>query len=568
MVAAGVLTGLSGCIDDSYDLSDIDDTIKVEVKDLVVPVNLEPVTFSSVVEPDDNENVEIANGVYVITKGGDFRQSVNIGSIEANPTITNAEITSNIPYLVPGSLTIPEGEFKFAFTAAVNENITNIQSIKGDLDLKLTIGLLKGNTSLPISISDLSVQLPKGMFGWYESAGKKETVDGSSASSVITWKGEATANAAGKFEFVFHVTSLDFEAGGVKFRRGEFDYASSVKVVGGNISYNGAGGQSGVLTFGINISHLSVKSYSGEMRYEFDEITHQHIEFNNLPTVLTDKQTRLRLVNPQIYIEFNNPFYTYSRYGEFKGSMGLEVDQQRAAGEETVTAKLTEPLVINNTGDLQKYMLAPEPEIVKPISGYTEATPLKFEGMGDILYGDGLPYGLNFELLDPHVTASKVVDFPVGTGNLGEITGKYTFYAPMAFGAGSQLVYSEDQTGWDIAVDEDLTVTTLSIGAHLKSDLPVGVAVSAIPLDEDGNEILNKDGKPVTVTVEPEMIPAHADTDITITLNGEISGLDGMRYTVRLSAGAQEDALRPDMTVTLTDVRAKVSGYYINKSKD
>lgn len=37
---------LSACVDDSYDLSDIDTSMEVKVNDLVIPVNLGTVTLS------------------------------------------------------------------------------------------------------------------------------------------------------------------------------------------------------------------------------------------------------------------------------------------------------------------------------------------------------------------------------------------------------------------------------------------------------------------------------------------------------------------------------------------
>lgn len=41
-----VLTAVvtTGCVDDSYDLSDIDTTTRIEVKDLTIPVNIDAIT--------------------------------------------------------------------------------------------------------------------------------------------------------------------------------------------------------------------------------------------------------------------------------------------------------------------------------------------------------------------------------------------------------------------------------------------------------------------------------------------------------------------------------------------
>lgn len=48
LVAAAGAMPLTGCIDKDYDLSDIDTNVRVEVDDLVVPVNLDAITLSNI----------------------------------------------------------------------------------------------------------------------------------------------------------------------------------------------------------------------------------------------------------------------------------------------------------------------------------------------------------------------------------------------------------------------------------------------------------------------------------------------------------------------------------------
>lgn len=49
-LSAGTLAAiaLTACVDDKYDLSDIDTTVQVEVNDLTLPVNIDPFTMSSI----------------------------------------------------------------------------------------------------------------------------------------------------------------------------------------------------------------------------------------------------------------------------------------------------------------------------------------------------------------------------------------------------------------------------------------------------------------------------------------------------------------------------------------
>ena len=54
---------LTSCIDDSYDLSDIDTTVKVQVNDLTVPVNIDAITMKSILNLKEDGIVREVDGV-------------------------------------------------------------------------------------------------------------------------------------------------------------------------------------------------------------------------------------------------------------------------------------------------------------------------------------------------------------------------------------------------------------------------------------------------------------------------------------------------------------------------
>lgn len=55
---------LTACIDDNYDISDIDTTAEIKVNNLVVPVNLDEITLSNVFDLDDESVVKEVDGIY------------------------------------------------------------------------------------------------------------------------------------------------------------------------------------------------------------------------------------------------------------------------------------------------------------------------------------------------------------------------------------------------------------------------------------------------------------------------------------------------------------------------
>ena len=46
---------LCSCFNNDYDLSDIDTNVRVQAKDLVIPINMSPITLERVLDIDDSE---------------------------------------------------------------------------------------------------------------------------------------------------------------------------------------------------------------------------------------------------------------------------------------------------------------------------------------------------------------------------------------------------------------------------------------------------------------------------------------------------------------------------------
>ena len=66
---------LSGCIDDKYDLSDVDTTIGIQVSNLTIPVNLDAITLSNILSLDDGSVIKDVDGYYAVLINGDFTSS-------------------------------------------------------------------------------------------------------------------------------------------------------------------------------------------------------------------------------------------------------------------------------------------------------------------------------------------------------------------------------------------------------------------------------------------------------------------------------------------------------------
>lgn len=556
LAASGLIVG--GCVDEAYDLDNLDTTMRIEVKDLVLPLNLEPVEFSSVIDLTDNDCVTVDdNGDYVLSKSGDFTEVVKISSISADPVIPDANAELYVPLMPSVECKIPEHQFKFSYSDYVDSYLIELESGKVDFDITLTLSCRNNSGKTVVDkLQNFAIGLPAGLYGYYYSQGKRVDITPQSASHVATYAGEASANGKGEYQFVYHVTDVDLQAAGASFTKGYFSYSGSCDVIGGSVLVTNPTMSGITVDVSIAIGHIDVHAVTGTVEYPLTDIENQYVSLDDLPDVLTDPETRIVLNNPQIYVEMNNPLATYG----FKGSLGVEIRQKRPAGQYEETARLDGRLQIRNNQNMQQYLLTPNPDNVTPVPGFKNAEKLAFPGLDRIIYGNGLPQGIDITFIDPRLDRSHVVDFPLGV-KLGDLYGSYELVAPLSFGSGSQVIYTGEQGGWGLGIDEELEIESLSVMAHLKSDLPVDLSLSAYPIDENG-KIITDNGENVEVVVEPAVIPSHADENIVIKMKGSIQNLDGIRYTVRIAADNDAATLRPDMNLSLTDIKVKVSGYY------
>ena len=77
------LLALSSCMDDAYDLSDIDTTARLQVKELTIPLNLDHITLDQIINLDESSEIvkeTDANGnlIYAIKKEGTFNQILSM----------------------------------------------------------------------------------------------------------------------------------------------------------------------------------------------------------------------------------------------------------------------------------------------------------------------------------------------------------------------------------------------------------------------------------------------------------------------------------------------------------
>lgn len=598
------MTVFTGCIDDKYDLSDIDSTIAVPVNDLVIPVNIGPVTLENVIDTDDNTKSiksEPYQGndpalqdkeIYVYTCPGSFNsKEIKINKfVVTAPRLepTKVHVDLSAPKLAPSATAgISELSYDISSTPkhfeydikSPDDGVVSVKDVKTPgLVFQLTLNLptLVKNETESLDLNNIVVKFPEGLLA---TDGKAATVK---INGVTQTESQAVYDPnngellikqasyrASELPLVLSVTANEVKIGDDKGLtlndKGEFQYEGDIVVDSGvftlhpnKVAHNLPQAFDFDLSYSLN--NFEITHFTGEINYLIKNLTFEDAMLNDIPKFLSQENTDIILANPQIYLDIYN---TCSEY-DLEGITGLELTPVRDGVAGT-------PLVMNenikvgyNKGEgPYKFAISPEGQNLYLIDGYKDATKVLFSDLGNILKGNGLPGSIKIEFPQPHVMGTAE-NFPLGV-NIPAINGNYKFRSPLALAKGSKIVYYNTEDKWDSEALQDLKVENLEITANVNSTIPLDVTFSVQLLNQEGEHI----GK-----CEPVSVPADAQNyaiSIKVTPDDNekyISDIDGIYYEVTAisQADAQNPAnvpdLRPDQSLILDNIKAKVKGIY------
>lgn len=597
LAAGAILLSLTACVDDKYDLADVDTTVKIPVNDLTVPVNIEPIDLENIFNIDysnpDNV-VKVIDGEYVVTRKGDFKsEKIEVSDITlARPDLKSSSTAIDLgedinAEALPAELKyeIKSEERSFRFQSdAVSEYIDGVDNVSCDMSLTISLSFpqLAGKVHTA-SFTDVRLQLPKGLLGvsidnvtgarYSKTTGVLEVPAVTAANA----KKNITVRATGvDLEYLLSINEATFRSAkenhsdkGSISVSGQFYLLSGYTVVKSSEFSLSAGDyipRHITLSIDYVMTPTLITGFSGEINYTLDNIDIPEVEITSLPDILEQTGTDVSLQNPQIYLKITNPLTDY----HLRAEAGISITAKRHDNPDR-TYLLGTKLVLDtrkNPDGVFYFVLSPE-EPATRIKGYENAEWIKFADLGDVLSGDGIPTALQFNLIKPEIPTQHVDDFTLGR-DLGIVGGDWDLLAPLGLKAGSQIIYADNVDGWN---DEDLdhcTIEKLNVSFVVSTDIPVSVALTGYPIDTEGNQIKGADGKPVTI--EGATVPANAQN---VTLNVQTSGvipsgsnLDGIRFVATARAEKDGQTLSPGMKFTLSNIRASVTGYYIKDLDD
>lgn len=590
-----VVLSLFSCIDNAYDLSDIDSTFGVEVNNLSVPLQIDAITLQNILNLDDDSQIKEINGEYAFLEEGSFEStpievpSFTIPAPNIDPLNESLDLISygfgnseyafsDQPslfsiaddYLLFESKTNDTTEISTSFILEsdnIDTSLVTIDEIGTNFIINLSFSFIGLDAFLnSIEIEDLAIQLPKGLEATVSDGGIYNPKTG-----LLTFSNTILANASKGKELTLSVSRIDTKKAGLKLADGKLslktNYFPSARFViyGRNLKKNIDLDELlnlTELTYQLDITFpkgdIGITDFSGEVLYKLDGINVSPVTIDNIPDLLNQEGTDIRITNPQIYVSINNPLYT--EY-QLNAKAGIEL---------TPMPKSDLPFEVKLTFDekVNQFCLSP----LQPDNMYVAgSTYIPFSNLGNILSGDKLPSKINIEISHPEVPQQTVNNFLLGQ-NLGAVKGSYVFYAPLALTDKAQIHYTDTLDGWSDEELDRLEVDYLDIEAKVQSNIPFGFKATAYPIDKNG-DYLTKNGQPIEAVLQSvgtdgktnDILPPLANTSVFIKMEGPLKGIDGIILKAILHGDEGNRPLMPNQNIQLTDIQLKVTGEYINE---
>lgn len=558
----------TSCVDDKYDLTDIDTTSRITVNNLTVPVNLQSILLDDVLDIDDTDLIitttdAAGRKIYALQQGGDINTSdFSISGIHVHaPTIPSTHKDIDIPLGTLSSLgvtTVPETtlpsialtgipeqtyDLKLQNVDAALVNLDNIKTsapITVEVILQINASIMSGNK---VSFKNLEVKMPWGLM--------TESTDGVSydPETGLLSVSELQVDASGKATFSFNATGLDLMGKG-NLENHNLNISGNVGIESGEIEMtvtNIAIPSTLNLNIDYKVSSFDIKSFTGDIDYKMDDINIDPISLNDLPDFLDSPETEIRIANPTINVKVNNPVGEYGLEGYGQILLSSNFDNGYVTNAES------DQFTISTSGASLSFG--------NPTDGYD--TFVDFPGLGDILANQnvgGLPKSITVKLENLQFKG-HAVDFPIGT--IGKAQGDYQFTAPLGFASPSRVIYETEEAGWNSKDLDNVNIEYINLTAECYTPtLPVAIQLSVVPIDKYGNVIA------VTEDSGNFEVPAYCTgREVSLRIqgkNGPIRNFDGIRFRAVISQDQQDntDAIGPDLSIELRNIHVTVDGYY------
>lgn len=567
------ITLMTGCVDNKYNLFNIDTTTEIKVKDLVIPVNLDEVKLGDIITINEGSELnEVSiNGqtFYAVNKSGEFSSNdIDIPKFVAeapdvDPITLGFVIPSvDIAEVQRAQFTVPLTESQhtdLAYEATdIDEAVVSAEEIKtNDFKIDIKFNAVSLAQVADLEIKNVKISLLKGLdFEPFSIDGMDYTDGVLTIPSVQFENGIGVVNLMAKgisnlpangYVIVDHSLSIN-----EKVEVSEAELAVDLK---DNASLSDLNGKINI-DIDFEFSPLEAEAFTGKIKYEVTGIDIDPVSLNDIPDFLAGDETDIVLANPQIYLNLNNPVGDYAL--QYQSGLSIIPVRDDVEGQ-PLTLDNNESFKVNCGAGAarENIVLSPEaPSYIPEDFNSPAPSHYGFSGLSYAISGNGVPQQLKIELINPQIPTQRVVDFRLGSSIEG-VKGKWQFLAPLALksDSGSQIIYTDRKTGWNDKDVDAIKITQLTLSMTADSKLPLNAELSGYPIDINGNRMTG-------VSIKPVEIKGMTDNQsITLVVEGVVEHLDGFEFTAKVNS-ASDEALSPQQTLVLKNIRAKASGSY------
>ncbi len=584
---------LFSCVNKDYDLSDIDSTIGVNVNELTVPLNLDDITLESLLDLKDNNRIKTINGEYAIVEDGTFTSSpVHVSAIRTNAPTVNAIqdlVTTTVPSTLPASGPV--------FSYPLTETSTHVNIHADEVDKAVVaithIGTEKTVTRIELKFFDDNDQLKDVVKEFKVEGLKIQYLKGLDATldhpddtynpetGIITVADRSTKNHA--LSLTVTLTGIG-EKSGMVFDADQrtFDLSQNCHALAGakitayreNLTdaFAAAYDPTQVPT-GIQyycqpvIPSIVANRFSGQVKYDIEGIQIDPVDMSDIPDVLNQTGTDIRLANPQIYLQLNNPVSQYQLISTANLQLTSHIgEQQKSFTLDNANGfqidKPDNQLCLSPTDPGTYYKGTIDKDGTTAEINFDKSRHEAFTTLSNVLSGERIPESIDIEVVNPQIPVQPVQDFPLGQ-DIEAVNGTYVFYAPLDLTKDAKINYSDTFDGWNDEDVDAMEITQLKVNANASSKVPMDLTFSIYPIDKEGKKITDN-GKEVVGKVSKTITPGMNEP-IEIIVEGSIRHIDGILLQADINGRENGEPLQPDQSIQLKNVRIKLSGTYIKE---
>lgn len=585
------------CVDNTYDLSDINTNSRFYVNGLTVPMNMDPVKLDLMLDlSDDSDIKKDSEGNYYIKKDGSFtsdpikveKMVLTKPDVEFNGkialrvslpsdikrkfqmyagNITVGQLLENDALMSQIGITKDTEILSLSFDSSTSPSEINLRANYVDTNVKRieTIGFdpttmaimvkINGiqNVLKPFGISDLRLEMPKGLIA----TTKLGTTYNPTAGTLTPDNGNFVLDANYVADLSLTVRGIDYnllEEDGMKVFDPEthtFMYKKSCAAKGNatlrfsdllpSAKYNDivALEQENASSYECEIGFskgLVVSSFMGDITYNLNDIDLAPVSVSSIPDMLKENGTNIDLTNPQIYYNINNHL---SQYGIMVNS-DIEIK-----GNNVITA----PFTIENT-EVTKLVMAPLKDNLYHKDGYTFEEVKSLSKVVGSNVGETFPEQLNVRVIKPRVPYT-ILSKPLEMGKeLSGVEGTWEFYTRLSLTDKTKIKYTKSWDSWGDGDLDGLTITKATVNVTLQKDLGLDAENIEFVLYGNKGELRGQTA-----------LTGDEAQNITIELNGDpVSEIQGGKLNVHLK-GLNKD-LNKDQEIKINNLKVTLNGYY------